>query len=142
MITDLPQYPYSSFNNRSTLVAIVSKPRTLGIPKNNHNPFVPTDIAMDMEIDTPKPEVGDEQGIKVEDLFNAAEKGESSIFRALSQAQLLKALSLRNDDCRSLIHVAASSGHAEVVTLISISVSPVFGFRENLIIVSQVGFYL
>ncbi|XP_057508761.1 uncharacterized protein LOC130791586 isoform X2 [Actinidia eriantha] len=75
---------------------------------------------MDMEIDPPKPEVGDEQGIKVEDLFNATEKGESSIFRALSQAQLLKALSLRNEDCRSLVHVAASSGHAERSDLVII----------------------
>ncbi|GFY98412.1 ankyrin repeat family protein [Actinidia rufa] len=92
---------------------------------------LPTDLAMDMEIDPPKPEVRDEQGNKVEDLFNAAEKGDSSIFRALSQEQLLKALSLRNDDCRSLLHVAASSGHAEVVKMLSAADPSVSGINST-----------
>ncbi|KAI7981494.1 Fibronectin type 3 and ankyrin repeat domains protein 1 [Camellia lanceoleosa] len=67
-----------------------------------------------MEIDPPKkPEVGAE-AIKDDDFFNAAEHGDSSFFEALSHDQLLKALSLKNEDCRSLLHVAASSAHSKV----------------------------
>ena len=65
---------------------------------------------MDMEIDTVEPE----SLIKDEDLFRAAESGDSSVFRALSPQQFLRALSLRNEDGRSLLHVATSSGHSEV----------------------------
>ncbi|KAF5938903.1 hypothetical protein HYC85_023162 [Camellia sinensis] len=72
-----------------------------------------------MEIDPPKkPEVGAE-AIKDDDFFNAAENGDSSFFEALSHDQLLKALSLRNEDCRSLLHVAASSAHPKVVKILS-----------------------
>ena len=80
---------------------------------------------MDMEIDPPntKPEVQ----IKDDDLFKAAESGDASTFKSLSQKQLSKALSLRNEDCRSLLHVAASSSHPEVSSL-SYSL---FVFREN-----------
>lgn len=70
---------------------------------------------MDMEIDPPntKPEVE----IKDDDLFKAAESGDASTFKSLSQHQLSKALSLRNEDSRSLLHVAASSSHPEVSSL-------------------------
>ncbi|THG19101.1 hypothetical protein TEA_025864 [Camellia sinensis var. sinensis] len=62
-------------------------------------------VSMEMEIDPPKKlEVGAE-AIKDDDFFNAAENGDSSFFEALSHDQLLKALSLRNEDCRSLLHV-------------------------------------
>ncbi|GMP93878.1 hypothetical protein CsSME_00043537 [Camellia sinensis var. sinensis] len=76
-------------------------------------------VSMEMEIDPPKkPEVGAE-AIKNDDFFNAAENGDSSFFEALSHDQLLKALSLRNEDCRSLLHVAASSAHPKVVKILS-----------------------
>uniref|UniRef100_A0A7N2R224 Uncharacterized protein n=1 Tax=Quercus lobata TaxID=97700 RepID=A0A7N2R224_QUELO len=72
---------------------------------------------MDMEIDPPntKPEVV----IKDDDLFKAAESGDASTFKSLSQNQLSKALSLRNEDGRSLLHVAVSSSHPEVVKVLS-----------------------
>lgn len=66
---------------------------------------------MDMEIDPPKQA---EYQIKAEGLFKAAETGDASTFEALPSQQLSKALSLRNEDGRSLVHVAASSGHPEV----------------------------
>ncbi|KDO83088.1 hypothetical protein CISIN_1g026440mg [Citrus sinensis] len=64
---------------------------------------------MDMDID---------QTIKDKDLFKAAETGDSSTFKSLSKQQLLKSLSLRNDDDRTLLHVAASCGHPEVVEIL------------------------
>lgn len=64
-----------------------------------------------MEIDPPKQA---QLQIKDEDLFKAAEAGDFSIFKALSSEHLSKALSLQNDDGRSLLHVAVSSGHLEV----------------------------
>nr|CAN63831.1 hypothetical protein VITISV_009129 [Vitis vinifera] len=70
---------------------------------------------MDMEIDPTEPEAQ----IKDEDLFRAADSGDSSVFRALSPQQLLRALSLRNEDDRSLLHVATSLGHLEVVKMLS-----------------------
>ncbi|KAM7464468.1 hypothetical protein LguiA_032589 [Lonicera macranthoides] len=73
---------------------------------------------MEMEIDAPNPEVSGIQ-IKDDDLFKAAESGDSSIFKSLSQQHLLHSLSLRNEDRRSLLHVAASSGHTQVVKLLS-----------------------
>ncbi|CBI27255.3 unnamed protein product, partial [Vitis vinifera] len=68
-----------------------------------------------MEIDPTEPEAQ----IKDEDLFRAADSGDSSVFRALSPQQLLRALSLRNEDDRSLLHVATSLGHLEVVKMLS-----------------------
>lgn len=65
---------------------------------------------MDMEIDASK----DLRLIKDEDLFKAAETGDSSAFAALAPHQLSQSLSLRNEDGRSLLHVAVSSGHADV----------------------------
>lgn len=63
---------------------------------------------MDMEIE------GEQAVVKDEDLFKAAENGDSSIFEVLSHQQLLKSLSLRNEDRRSLLHVAASSARSAV----------------------------
>lgn len=57
-----------------------------------------------MEVDSPK----------AEELFRAAEAGDSQAFRSLSGDDLQRARSLRNEDGRSLLHVAASFGHAEV----------------------------
>lgn len=71
------------------------------------------EMEMEMEIDAPNPEVSGIQ-IKDDDLFKAAESGDSSIFKSLSQQHLLHFLSLRNEDRRSLLHVAASSGHTQV----------------------------
>jgi len=62
---------------------------------------------MDMDIDHPSQ-------IKDKDLFKAAETGDSSTFKSLPPERLSKALSLQNDDGRSVLHVAASSGHPEV----------------------------
>ncbi|KAB1208231.1 26S proteasome non-ATPase regulatory subunit 10 [Morella rubra] len=70
---------------------------------------------MDMEIDPPKPEVQ----IKDDDLFQAAESGDASMFQSLSRETLSRALSLRNEDGRSLLHVAVSSARAEVVEILS-----------------------
>lgn len=66
---------------------------------------------MEMEVDAqPQQDI-----IKQEkDLFKAAETGDSSTFKALSPETLSKALYLRNEDARSLLHVAASSGHSQV----------------------------
>ncbi|KAK7849916.1 26s proteasome non-atpase regulatory subunit 10 [Quercus suber] len=72
---------------------------------------------MDMEIDPPN--TNPEVEIKDDDLFKAAESGDASTFESLSQNQLSKALSLRNEDGRSLLHVAASSSHPEVVKVLS-----------------------
>lgn len=65
---------------------------------------------MDMEIDASK----DVRLINDDDLFKAAETGDSSVFTALTPHQLSQSLSLRNEDDRSLLHVAVSSGHADV----------------------------
>lgn len=82
-------------------------------------------MQMEMEIDTPwEPEITGTK-IKGEDLFRAAETGDLAVFRNLSQEQFLTASTLRNEDDRSLIHVAASSGHAEVC-LVSL-----FGCQQN-----------
>ncbi|XP_065860533.1 uncharacterized protein [Euphorbia lathyris] len=53
--------------------------------------------------------------IKDTDLFKAAETGDASTFKSLSPEQLSKALSLQNEDARSLLHVAVSSSHLQVV---------------------------
>ena len=83
-------------------------------------------LTMDMEIDPTEPEAQ----IKDEDLFRAADSGDSSVFRALSPQQLLRALSLRNEDGRSLLHVATSLGHLEVC-LSHNCFPPSFGCWEN-----------
>ncbi|KAK8552862.1 hypothetical protein V6N12_041436 [Hibiscus sabdariffa] len=73
-----------------------------------------------MEIDPPNESVGFQ--IKEKDLFKAAETGESSIFKSLSEEHLSKSLKLRNEDGRSLLHVAVSSARPEVVKVLSASV--------------------
>jgi 26S proteasome non-ATPase regulatory subunit 10 len=56
-----------------------------------------------------------------EELFKAAEWGDSSLFMSLSEEQLSKSLNFRNEDGRSLLHVAASFGHSQIVKLLSSS---------------------
>lgn len=56
--------------------------------------------------------------IKAEELFKAAESGDTSVFQSLiSQQQVLPhdILSLRNEDQRSLLHVAVSSASTQVL---------------------------
>lgn len=65
---------------------------------------------MEMELDS-KPASPE---IESKDLFEAAESGDSSLFQSLSEEQLSKALSLRNEDGRSLLHVAVSSSKTKV----------------------------
>ncbi|KAK2429282.1 hypothetical protein P8452_42940 [Trifolium repens] len=60
----------------------------------------------------------DSENIKEKDLFKAAEEGDSSIFESLSPQSLSKSLSLTNEDARSLLHVATSSGHSKVVKIL------------------------
>ncbi|KAL9999861.1 hypothetical protein Hdeb2414_s0457g00897951 [Helianthus debilis subsp. tardiflorus] len=70
-----------------------------------------------MEIDPPNSTPEAEQTvtiIKDDDLFNAAGNGDVSYFKSLSQPQLLRSLTLRNEDRRSLLHVAVSSRHTEI----------------------------
>ena len=64
-----------------------------------------------MEIDNP-------EEIKADEVFKAAESGDSSVFDSLSPQNLLKILSFRNEDQRSLLHVAASSGRTQVLTFL------------------------
>ncbi|CAI9096506.1 OLC1v1032671C5 [Oldenlandia corymbosa var. corymbosa] len=73
---------------------------------------------MEMEIDSAvssKPNIQ----IKAGDLFKAAEKGDVSLFESLPEEQFLKALALRNEDDRSLLHVAVSFGQTQIVKLLS-----------------------
>ncbi|CAM6114169.1 unnamed protein product [Calypogeia fissa] len=54
-----------------------------------------------------------------EELFEAAGKGDNRLFEELPEQQLFQALSLRNEDGRSLLHVAAAAGHVQVVKMLS-----------------------
>ncbi|KAL0408729.1 UNVERIFIED_CONTAM: hypothetical protein Sradi_1807300 [Sesamum radiatum] len=81
---------------------------------DTHNTPVNLNRQPDMEIDG-KPATQIKEG----DLFKAAESGDSSLFKSLSEEQLLKASSLRNEDGRSLLHVAVSSSKREVVEILS-----------------------
>lgn len=71
-----------------------------------------------MASDSPKPNPENVNSVAAEedlDLFRAAGAGESGIFSSLSQEHLQRAARvLRNEDGRSLLHVATSSGHTEV----------------------------
>lgn len=58
--------------------------------------------------------------MKGEDLFRAAESGDSSVFKSLSEEQLRKASRLRNEDGRSLLHVAVSSSQTEVQLILKV----------------------
>lgn len=64
-----------------------------------------------MEIDAPEPQ---SRPIKDEEFFRAAESGDSSVFQALSPEQLTRALSLTDEDGRSVLHVAVSSAKLDV----------------------------
>jgi 26S proteasome non-ATPase regulatory subunit 10 len=58
-------------------------------------------------------------GKQPEELFEAAGKGDIHVFKELTEPQLHQALSLKNEDERSLLHVAAAAGHAQVVQLLT-----------------------
>ncbi|KAG9439734.1 hypothetical protein H6P81_019899 [Aristolochia fimbriata] len=71
-----------------------------------------------MEIDAAAPS-GSTHGLKDEDLFRAAERGDLSVFQSLSEEELLRVQSLRNEDGRSLLHVAVALGHTNVLSILS-----------------------
>lgn len=52
-------------------------------------------------------------------LFEAAEKGSVEVFEKLPEEEVKKARLLRNEDERTLLHVAAASGRVEVVKRIA-----------------------
>jgi len=54
---------------------------------------------------------GGERRPSEKELFRAAESGDAAAFASLAPADL----SLRNEDGRSLLHVAAAAGHPQVV---------------------------
>lgn len=91
--------------------------------QNTHNTqlsslvrFPPPVTAMEMEIDSDSA-----KHIKKEELFKAAESGDSSLFKSLAEERLHRALSLRNEDGRSLLHVAVSSSQIDVQFVIRLS---------------------
>ncbi|EXB65070.1 26S proteasome non-ATPase regulatory subunit 10 [Morus notabilis] len=86
---------------------------------------------MEMEIDPPRRPNRD---FKPQDLFKAAETGDSSAFTSLSKEELSKSLSLRNEDGRSLLHVAASSGQLEVRLLLPSFTVFLFACSENAVV--------
>jgi 26S proteasome non-ATPase regulatory subunit 10 len=65
-------------------------------------------MAAEMDVDAA---AGGESRPSEKELFGAAESGDVSAFASLTAADL----SLRNEDGRSLVHVAATAGHAQVV---------------------------
>ncbi|KAF9591774.1 hypothetical protein IFM89_007104 [Coptis chinensis] len=73
---------------------------------------------MEMEIETcSNPET--QQLNSSKELFNALDKKDPSIFKSLSPTQLQKTLSFRNEDGRSLLHVAVSLNQTEVVKVMA-----------------------
>ncbi|KAI4972776.1 hypothetical protein ZWY2020_003701 [Hordeum vulgare] len=74
---------------------------------------VPLVVATAMEVDA-----GEEKPLEKE-LFLAAESGATNVFASLAPTDLAAALSLRNEDGRSLIHIAAASGHPKASTVAS-----------------------
>lgn len=52
------------------------------------------------------------------DIFRSAETGDIALFHSLSPHHLLYINSLRNDDSRSPLHVAAAAGHAQIVRIL------------------------
>lgn len=76
-------------------------------PGNRPEPFKNPNSAQ-METDQSEPQT------ESQDLFKAAETGESSAFESLTPKQLALASALRNEDGRSLLHVAVSSGQSQV----------------------------
>lgn len=69
---------------------------------------------MEVETDATKGQEESKKQIRDEELFKAAESGDSLVFMSLSPQQLAKSLSFRNEDGRSLLHVSASFGHSQV----------------------------
>ncbi|KAJ1254179.1 hypothetical protein BS78_K109000 [Paspalum vaginatum] len=65
-------------------------------------------MAAAMEVDAA---AGGERRPSEKELFRAAESGEASAFASLTPADL----SLRNEDGRSLLHVATAAGNSQVV---------------------------
>lgn len=57
--------------------------------------------------------------IKDEDLFNAAGCGNVEAFHELSAEQLKRIACVRNEDSRSLLHVAAAAGHLQIVHILA-----------------------
>lgn len=74
-------------------------------------------MADSMDVDTQEEVIG----VKDEDLFRAAESGDSEVFEKLSrdEVELNRARSIRNEDARSLLHVAAAAGHHQVVRILA-----------------------
>ncbi|KAJ9549221.1 hypothetical protein OSB04_021764 [Centaurea solstitialis] len=72
-----------------------------------------------MEIDPPNSSADQTVKINDDELFKAADAGDVSVFKSLSQPQLIRSLALRNEDGRSLLHVAVSSARLEVVKILS-----------------------
>ncbi|KAI4980124.1 hypothetical protein ZWY2020_016877 [Hordeum vulgare] len=70
---------------------------------------VPLVVAAAMEVDA-----GGEKPSEKEN-FLAAESGAASVFASLARADLAAALSLRNKDDRSLVHIATANGGAPLV---------------------------
>lgn len=58
------------------------------------------------------------------ELFLAAESGDAAPFSSRDPASLAAALSLRNEDGRSLLHVAAASGHPKATAVASLGNCP------------------
>lgn len=73
--------------------------------------------------------------MKAEDLFKAAENGDVSLLNNLSKEHLLKALSLRDEDGRSLLHVAVSFGRSEVSCLFYLFIFPILFYFSNWIVI-------
>ncbi|KAJ7570698.1 hypothetical protein O6H91_01G132100 [Diphasiastrum complanatum] len=61
----------------------------------------------------------EEEELSKDDLFKAAESGRVEVFETLSHRQLSRLCALRNEDDRTLLHVAAAAGHSSVVKLIA-----------------------
>jgi 26S proteasome non-ATPase regulatory subunit 10 len=74
-------------------------------------------MAESMDVDTKQEVIG----INDEDLFRALEAGDSRVFEKLSrnEVDLNRARSIRNEDARFVIHVAAAAGHHQVVHILA-----------------------
>lgn len=76
---------------------------------------------MDMEIDEPQLMDDEARPLTDDALFRAAEAGKVGILRQLSGEEIDRASSIRNEDGRSLLHVAASAAQTEVSLSLSLS---------------------
>ncbi|KAH9298698.1 hypothetical protein KI387_030380, partial [Taxus chinensis] len=59
------------------------------------------------------------EAVNDEDLLKAAESGNVEVFEELEIDQLKKAASIRNEDARSLLHVAAAAGNLRLVRILA-----------------------